>query len=126
MPAKPGSTPAASIPFVPRLRCTVISEYVPVEAECTQCSFPATRNPVSPKCTAGAAVILSRTNSRNPFRPPAARGGSGHGALRDRGAEQLGQGSRRAFLRQELSHVEIDDDRGDPRPVLHRRGHTVR
>jgi hypothetical protein len=50
-----------SIPFVPRLRCTVISEYFPVETECTQCSLPSTRNPVSSKCTTGACAILPRT-----------------------------------------------------------------
>jgi hypothetical protein len=55
-----------------------------------------------------------------PFRHPR------HGAFGYRGAEQLGQRGRSAFLRQELSHVEVDNDRGDPRPVLHRRGYTVR
>jgi hypothetical protein len=48
-PVNAGSTPAASIPAVPRLACTVINEYFGVEAEWTQCSLPATRKPVSSK-----------------------------------------------------------------------------
>ena len=39
-----------------------------------------------------------------------------HGALRDRGAEQLGQRARGALLGQELPDIQIQDDRGDPRP----------
>ena len=38
-----------------------------------------------------------------------------------RDAEQLGQRLRGAVLGQELPGVQVDDDRGDPRPVLHRR-----
>lgn len=64
IPVNTGSTPAASIATRPRLWCTQISAYFPVEAECTQHSFPATRGPVSSKCTTGAAVIRSRTRSR--------------------------------------------------------------
>ena len=55
-------------------------------------------------------------------------GAFGHrrdGALRDRGAEQFGQRLRGALLRQELSHIQIQHDRGDPRPVLDRRGHPL-
>jgi hypothetical protein len=73
-PAKPGSTPAASIPSVPRLGCTVISENSSVEAECTQASLPATRSPVSSKCATGAAVIASRPlSSTGPTAPPMRR-----------------------------------------------------
>ena len=52
---KAGSTPAASMPCVPRLGCTVTSTYFPEEAEWTQASLPATRNPVSSKCATPAA-----------------------------------------------------------------------
>jgi hypothetical protein len=38
------------------LLCTVTSTYLPEEAECTQASFPATRNPVSSKCATSAAI----------------------------------------------------------------------
>jgi hypothetical protein len=49
-----------------------------------------------------------------------------HGALTQRGAEQLRQRLGGAFLGQELAHIQVEDDRGDPRPVLHRRAHPVR
>ena len=42
----------------------------------------------------------------------------GPGGNRD--AEQLGQRLRGALLRQELPGIEVDDDRGDPRPVAGR------
>ena len=64
MPPNAGSTPAASIASRPRRGCTVISAYFPDEAECTQASFPATRNPVSSKCATGAAISAWRTWSR--------------------------------------------------------------
>jgi len=54
MPVKNGSTPAAVIPSFPRLACTVTSTNFPHEAECTQASLPAVRNPVSSKCAASA------------------------------------------------------------------------
>lgn len=47
MPVKCGSTPPAFIASTPRLSCTVISTYLPVEAECTHRSRHATRNAVS-------------------------------------------------------------------------------
>ena len=53
------------------------------------------------------------------------RGHGRDGALGHRGAEQFGQCLGGAFLRHELAHIQIQDDRGDPRPVLHRRGHTA-
>ena len=55
-------------------------------------------------------------------------GAFGHrrdGALRDRGAEQFGHRLRGALLRQELSHIQIQHDRNDPRPVGDRRGHPL-
>jgi hypothetical protein len=39
----------------------------------------------------------------------------------DRGTEQLTQRGRSAVFGQELPDIQIDDDRGDPWPVLHRR-----
>jgi hypothetical protein len=45
--------------------------------------------------------------------------------FRDRDAEQLSQRGGGALFGQELPDVEIDDDRGDPRAVLHRRGHPL-
>ena len=54
MPVKAGSTPAASMPSLPRLGCTVTSTNFPADAEWTQASFPATRNPVSSKCATSA------------------------------------------------------------------------
>jgi hypothetical protein len=53
-------------------------------------------------------------------------GHCGHRGFADRGGEQLGERGRGALLRQELPHVEVEDDRGDPRPVGHRRGHAPR
>jgi len=53
-------------------------------------------------------------------------GAFGHGrdgALRHRIAEQLCQRLGGAFLRQELPPMQIQDDRGDPRPLGHRGGH---
>ena len=55
-----------------------------------------------------------------------AAGHGGHGALRDRGAEQLGPRLGGALLGQELPRVPVKDDRGDPRPVLHRRAYPLR
>lgn len=55
-------------------------------------------------------------------------GAPGHrrdSAFADRGAKQLGQRPGGALLGQELPHVEVKDDRSDPRPVLHRRGHAL-
>ena len=44
------------MPSVPRLACTVTSTCLPAEAECTQASLPATRNPVSSKCATSEAI----------------------------------------------------------------------
>jgi hypothetical protein len=52
--------------------------------------------------------------------PGGAGGDAGHRSGRQRDAEQLGQRLRGALLGQELPGVQVDDDRGDPRPVLHR------
>ena len=54
------------------------------------------------------------------------RGHGPDGALGHRDAEQFEQSLGGEFLRHELAHIQIQDDRGDPRPVLHRRGHTRR
>ena len=62
--AEGGRTPAASIASRPRLGCTVISAYFPDDAEWTQASVPATRNPVSSKCATSAAASAARTASR--------------------------------------------------------------
>ena len=56
MPAKDGSTPAAFMPSLPRLAWTVTRTYFPCDAEWTQASFPAVRNPVSSKWTTSAAI----------------------------------------------------------------------
>ena len=56
----------------------------------------------------------------------AAPGHARRGALADRGAEQLGQRRGGALLGQELPDVEVEHDRGEPRPVLHRRAHPLR
>jgi len=51
------------MPCLPRLPCTVTRTNLPDDAECTQASFPATRNPVSSKCAtceaASAPVMTS-------------------------------------------------------------------
>ena len=47
--------------------------YLPVRAQCTQCSRPSTRNPVSPNPATGLPAICSRACSRNPPSRPAAR-----------------------------------------------------
>jgi hypothetical protein len=70
MPSKDGRTPAAFIPSLPRLAWTVNSASFPAEAEWTQASFPAVRNPVSSKWTTSAAircrVIAASAGARNP------------------------------------------------------------
>jgi hypothetical protein len=58
--------------------------------------------------------------------PRGAPGHRRHGGFRDRGAEQLGQRLGGALAGQELADVEVDDDRGDLRPVLHRGRHPFR
>jgi hypothetical protein len=57
---------------------------------------------------------------QEPAEPPGGAGGDGRDrAGRQRDAEQFGQRLCGPLLRQELPGVEVDDDRGDPRPVLH-------
>ena len=73
MPVKSGSTPAAFMASRPRRGWQVISVHSEVEAECSQCSFPAARNPVSSKWATSAAAIRSVTAEMNPSRSPAAR-----------------------------------------------------
>jgi hypothetical protein len=55
----------------PRLRWTVISANLPDDAECTQASLPAARNPVSSKCATAAAASARRITSRQPLTAPA-------------------------------------------------------
>lgn len=56
-PVNLGSTPIASIAFVPRFACTASSTSVGVDAECSQARRPATRMPVSSKPATGAPAI---------------------------------------------------------------------
>ena len=49
----------------------MISANFPDDAEWTQASFPATRNPVSSKCATGAAASARRIASRQPLTAPA-------------------------------------------------------
>ena len=90
MPAKDGRTPAAFIPSLPRLACTVNSANFPAEAEWTQASFPAVRNPVSSKWTTSQAircrVIAASAGARKPGGLP--RGG-GERAGRGGAAEHV-------------------------------------
>jgi hypothetical protein len=58
-----GEHPGGVHPWVPRLSWTVISAWFPAEAEWTQASFPATRNPVSSKCATPAAATAARIAS---------------------------------------------------------------
>jgi hypothetical protein len=51
----------------------VIKVYLPVRAQCTQCSLPATRRPVSSNPTTSDPVMRSVTSSRNPSSRSAAR-----------------------------------------------------
>ncbi len=120
-PANAGRMPIASIACLPRLGCTMSRVYLPLRAQCTQCSRPSTRNPVSSNPATSAAAMPSRTRSRKSIEPPGSAGGDpGDRAGRQRDAEQLSQRLRGALLGQELPGVQVDDDRGDPRPVLHR------
>ena len=64
---------------------------------------------------------------QEPAEPPGGAGGDRRDRPgRQRDAEQLGQRLRGALLGQELPGVQVDDDRGDPRPVLHRRLRALR
>src|SRR5262245_4272315 len=65
--------PIASIACLPRRACTMSRVYLPVRAQCTQASRPATRNPVSSNPATSLAAICSRTYSRKPSSRPAAR-----------------------------------------------------
>ena len=73
-PAKAGSIPAASMPSFPRFGWTVTSTHLPEDAECTQKSFPAVRNPDSSKCatsvltSAAVTALTARATSRAAFR----------------------------------------------------------
>src|SRR5512135_194855 len=67
------STPRSSIPARPRRGWQLTRVYLPVRAQCTQCSLPSTRNPVSSKPTTSQPAISSRTRSTNSPSRPAAR-----------------------------------------------------
>jgi hypothetical protein len=69
IPVNEGSTPIASIAFLPRLGWTMSRVYLPVRAQCTQASFPSTRNPVSSNPAAWLAAIRSRTRSQEAGTP---------------------------------------------------------
>jgi hypothetical protein len=58
--------------------------------------------------------------------PGGAGGDGGDRPRRDRDAEQVGQRLRGPLLRQELPDIQVDDDRGDPRPVAGRGVRTLR
>ena len=72
-PANRGRMPIAWIACLPRLECTVSRVYLPVRAQCTQASRPATRNPVSSNPATSLAAICAQTCSRNPSSHPAAQ-----------------------------------------------------
>jgi len=72
-PANQGRTPIASIASRPRFGWTMSRVYLPVRAQCTQCSLPSTRNPVSSNPATSLPAICSRACSRNPLSRPAAR-----------------------------------------------------
>lgn len=57
----------------PRRGWQEIRVYLSVLAQCTQCSLPSTRNPVSSKPTTSASANFSRTPSRKPCNPSEAR-----------------------------------------------------
>ena len=73
------------MPCLPRLGCTVTRTNLPDDAECTQASFPATRNPVSSKCATSAAasapVMASSAGAMSPaILPVIAASAPGDGA----------------------------------------------
>src|SRR5258708_27827903 len=59
--------------FAPRRGCTIRRVYLPVRAQCTQCSLACARDPVSANPATGLAAISSRARSRKPPGRPAAR-----------------------------------------------------
>src|SRR5665647_1290342 len=72
MPVNAGRIPAAFIASRPRRRWHLIMVNIVVEAECSQCSLPSARNPVSSKCATSAPAIFLVTAAQNPPRSPAA------------------------------------------------------
>jgi len=93
--------------------------YLSVRAQCSQYSRPATRNPVWSNPTTSASVSRARTSVRNPAQSVGGRAGHrSDRARRHRRAEQVRQRLRGALLGQELPHIEVDHDCGDPRSVL--------
>ena len=107
------------MPSPPRRRWQVISVYLSVRAQCTQCRAPSTRSPVSSKPTTSAALSVTHVG-QEPAEPPG--GPLGHrrdGRLGQWGAEQLGQRGGGPLAGQELPDIQVYHDRGDPRPVLH-------
>ena len=75
---------------------------------------------VEPGHLAGGDLLAGTL--QEPGQPPGGPGGDArHSPGRQRDAEQLSQRLRGALLGQELPGVQVHDDRGDPRPVLHRR-----
>ena len=90
--------------------------YLPVRAQCAQCQRPSTRNPVSSNPATSLAAIC-RGMLQELAEPPGGAGGDArHRPRRQRNPEQLGQRLRGALLGQKLAGVQVDDDRGEPRP----------
>ena len=101
---------------------TISRVYLPVRAQCTRASLPVDPEPglVEPGDVAGGDLPADLLGEHVQL-PGRAGGQRRDRPGRARDAEQLGQRQRGAVLGQELPGVQVDHDRGDPRPVLHRR-----
>ena len=99
------------IAAVPRRRWKNSLRECGVEAECSQWLRPSQRSPVSSKCTTGEALMRALTWARNSVEIGGGAGGhGGDGAVGHGDAEQFADGDGGAFLGQELSHEQVDDD----------------
>jgi len=110
------------------LTCTVTRTYLPDDAECTQASVPATRNPVSSKCATSAQMSALVIAARAGLRYPATRRAI---AARVPGEACTPNSSASAWRARSRDrncpchkYAPIPETRGPY--VLHRRGHPLR
>jgi hypothetical protein len=99
---------------------------LPDDAECTQASFPATRNPVSSKCATSAAIsALTMASIAGAMIPAtfAVIAAIAPGMARSRTSRPA---RRPPYPGQELAMPQVRSQRSGPRPVLHRRIHPTR
>ena len=110
--------------LLPAARVDCEQVYLPVRPQCTHCSRPSTRNPVSSNPATALPAICSRACPRKPSSLRAALAVMAATVPEETGTPSSSDSASPALLGQELPGIQVDDDRGGPRPVAHRRVHA--